>query len=87
MENEAGTVEERAETAVVGAGPIGLELGVALKQTGISTLHFDKGQIGQTITTFPKLMHFFSSPQRIAIAGVPIQTIDQSRCTREEYLA
>jgi len=57
VKNEAGAAEERAEAAIVGAGPIGIELAVALKRAGISTLHFDKGQMGQTITTFPKLMN------------------------------
>ena len=76
-----------ARVAVVGAGPIGLELAVALKQARIPFLHFDRGQIGRTVTAFPKLMQFFSSPARIAIAGVPIPNIAQGRCTREEYLA
>ncbi len=32
-------------------------------------------------------MRFFSSSERIQLADVPIQTTDQSKCTREEYLA
>jgi thioredoxin reductase (NADPH) len=32
-------------------------------------------------------MRFFSSPDRIAIAGVPIHTPGQAKCLREEYLA
>src|SRR6202008_5195355 len=29
---------------------------------------------------------FFSPPERIASAGVPLQTVDQTKATREEYL-
>jgi len=75
------------DVAIIGAGPIGIELAVALKQAGLDYLHLEAGQIGQTIYDFPPQMRFFSSPQRIAIAGVPIHTADQSRCRREEYLA
>lgn len=78
---------EPVDVAIVGAGPIGLELHIACKRAGLSVLHFDKGQIAQTISWFPPLMRFFSSNERIAIAGVPIQTADQSKCSREEYLA
>ena len=73
--------------AIVGAGPIGLELAIACKRAGIDYLQFDQGQIAETISWFPPLMRFFSSNERIALASVPIQTVDQSKCTREEYLA
>jgi thioredoxin reductase (NADPH) len=72
---------------VIGAGPIGLELAVALKQTGIDYIQLDKGQVAQMIYNFPPRTRFFSSSERIAIAGIPIQTVDQQKCPREEYLA
>src|ERR1700689_3154231 len=76
-----------AEVAIVGAGPIGIELAVALKRAGIDYLHFDAKQIGYTISWFAPQTRFFSSNERIAIAGVPLQTVDQSKATREEYLS
>jgi thioredoxin reductase (NADPH) len=75
------------DVAIVGAGPLGIELAVALKKAGISYVHFDSKQIGYTISWFPPQTRFFSSPERIAIAGVPLQTPDQMKATREEYLA
>ena len=39
---------ERVEVAIVGAGPIGLELAAALKAAGVDYLQFEAGQIGQT---------------------------------------
>lgn len=77
----------RTDVIVVGAGPIGLELAVALKRAGIDYLHFDAKQIGYTISWFPPQTTFFSSNERIAIAGVPLQTPDQDKSSREEYLA
>lgn len=75
------------DVAIIGAGPIGLELAIALKQAGIEHLVFDGGQIGETIFQWPPNTHFFSSPERIAIAGVPIPNTDQTKITGEAYLA
>jgi thioredoxin reductase (NADPH) len=77
----------RTDVAVIGAGPIGLELAVALKQGGFDYLQFDAKQIGYTISWFAPQTRFFSSNERIAIAGIPLQTVDQSKATREEYLS
>lgn len=77
----------RADVAIVGAGPIGLELAVALKQAGVDYLQFDAKQIGYTISWWPRDTHFFSTTERLAIAGVPIQNNHQQRITGEEYLA
>lgn len=81
-------VRETHETdvLVVGAGPIGIELAVALKRAGLPYAQLEAGQIGSTIAWFAPQTHFFSSPERIAIAGVPLLTLDQTKATREEYL-
>lgn len=72
---------------LVGAGPIGIELAVVLKQQGVDVLHVEAGALGQTITWYPRQARFFSSPERIAIAGVPLASPDQTKATREQYLA
>src|SRR5438552_4923422 len=77
---------ESTDVAVIGAGPIGLELAVALKRAGFDYLHFDAKQIGYTVSWFAPQTRFFSSNERIAIAGVPLQTPDGGKCTREQYL-
>lgn len=74
------------EVLIVGAGPIGIELAVRLRRERISYEQVDAGQIGSTISWYAPQTQFFSSPERIAIAGVPLQTLDQSKATREEYL-
>jgi len=72
---------------LVGAGPIGIELAVVLKHLGVDCLHLEAGAIAQTITWYPRQARFFSSPERIAIASVPLVSPDQSKTTREQYLA
>jgi thioredoxin reductase (NADPH) len=74
-------------TAIIGAGPIGLELAVALKRAGLDYIQFDAGQIGSTMQWYPQQMLFHSNSERLAIAGVPIQTPDQQKVNREEFLA
>jgi thioredoxin reductase (NADPH) len=75
------------DIAIIGAGPIGLELAVALKRAGVDYLHFDARQIGHTFTWWPRNTHFFSTSERLAIAGVPMQNNHQQRITGEDYLA
>jgi thioredoxin reductase (NADPH) len=76
-----------AHVAIVGAGPIGLELAVAVKKAGIDYIHFEARQIGHTISWWAPQTRFFSSNERIAIAGVPLITADGGKATREQYLA
>ena len=78
---------QTTKVILIGAGPIGLEMAVALKSSGIDYVHLEAKQVGHTISWFPRQARFFSSPERIAICGVPLMTTDQSKATREEYLA
>lgn len=73
--------------AIVGAGPIGIELAVGLRRAGVDYIHFDARQIGHSMTWWPRNTSFFSTTERLAIAGVPIQNNHQGRITGEEYLA
>lgn len=75
------------EIAIVGAGPIGIELAVCLSRAGVRYLHLDAGQVGHTLTWWPRNTSFFSTTERLALAGVPIPNGHQGRITGEEYLA
>src|SRR5437762_13943666 len=77
---------DQTDAAIIGGGPLGIELAIALKREGISYLHFESHQIGYTMSWWPHGTRWFSSNQRISIAGVPLQTNDQSKATREDYL-
>jgi thioredoxin reductase (NADPH) len=87
MKESAGHPIPSTEVAIVGAGPIGLELAAALKRAGVDYLHFEAHQIGHTFTWWPRNTYFFSTTERIEIAGIPIQNTLQQRTTGEEYLA
>ena len=54
----------------------GIELAVRLKKAGLAYAQVDAGQIGSTISWYAPGTHFFSSPERIALAGVPLQTLE-----------
>jgi thioredoxin reductase (NADPH) len=85
--NQRSDRAQHVDTIIIGAGPIGIELAVALKDAGINYLQFDSGQIGNTISWWPRNTHFFSTTERIEIAGVPLQNNQQARATGEEYLS
>jgi thioredoxin reductase (NADPH) len=87
MSGKESTDPTTFDVAIVGAGPIGLEMAAALKRAGVDYVLFEAGQIGHTFTWWPPSTRFFSSPERVAIAGIPVQTIDQEKLTREAYLA
>ncbi|MCO8122909.1 NAD(P)-binding domain-containing protein [Stieleria sp. TO1_6] len=75
-----------SQVAIVGAGPIGIELAVALKRANLTFQIFDAGSVGQTISWWAPQTRWFSSNERIAICGVPLTTLDQAKATREQYL-
>lgn len=77
----------RTEVVIVGAGPIGIQAAAVLKRVAVDYLHFEAGQVGQTLTRWPRETQFFSSPEWIALAGIPIQTRDQGMINVETYLA
>ncbi len=77
---------EQAEVAVIGAGPIGLETAVAFKRAGVAYLHLEAGAIGSTMGWWAPGTRYFSSPERVAIAGVPLVVQGEEKATREDYL-
>lgn len=79
-------MQPKTPVIIVGAGPIGLEVAARLKADGLNYIQLEAGQLGQTISWYPQQARFFSSAARIAIAGVPLLTPDQSKATKEEYL-
>lgn len=75
------------ETAVIGAGPIGIELAIALQRLNHDTILFEATQVGDAFMRWPKETRFFSSSEHLALAGVPVQTISQLAPTGDDYLA
>lgn len=77
---------DEAEILLIGAGPIGLEMAAALKVNGFDYRHLEAGNIASTIHWYAPGTLIFSSPERLAIAGVPFSIFPQTRATREDYL-
>jgi len=76
---------DEAPVAIVGAGPCGLAAAVALKEAGVPALVFDKSCIVSAIANYPTNLTFFSTPEKLAIGGVPFACAGQ-RPTRREGL-
>jgi len=77
---------QHTDIAIIGAGPIGIELAAAIKNARLEYIHLEAGQVGSTMQWWAPGTKYFSSPERIAIAGVPLIIPDQEKATREHYL-
>jgi len=76
----------QCDVLLVGAGPIGIECAIALKEAAVDFYHVERGSLAATIEWYAPGTTFFSSSDRIALAGVPLYTANQAKATREEYL-
>lgn len=56
---------------IIGAGPIGLATGIALKERDIPFRIIERGCLVNSIFNYPKDMTFFSTSERLEIGGVP----------------
>ena len=71
---------------VIGAGPCGLAAAVAIQQLGVPVLVFDRGCVASSIASYPVYMTFFSTADKISIAGLPFP-LATDKPTRREALA
>lgn len=75
-----------APVVIVGAGPCGLAAAAALKQAGIPALVFDAGCVVSSIVGYPTYINFFSTAERISVAGLPFP-LAAEKPTRRDALA
>ena len=83
---ESESVSEPLDVAIVGAGPCGLAVAIALQERGSSYAMVDRGCITESLTHYPSYMTFFSTAERLEIGGVPF-TIPEPKPTRRDALA
>jgi thioredoxin reductase (NADPH) len=71
---------------IVGAGPCGLAAAAAIAHRGWPHLVLERGQLVDSIARYPTDLVFFSTADRIAIAGVPFP-LAAPKPTRRDALA
>ncbi len=74
------------DLAVVGAGPTGIGLGAEARRAGLSTLLIDRGPLVASLIDFPAEMIFFTTRERLEIAGVPF-AIPEDKPNRRQAVA
>ncbi|MBW7455510.1 YpdA family putative bacillithiol disulfide reductase [Paenibacillus sepulcri] len=73
------------EAIIIGGGPCGLSVGMALQEQGIDYLILEKRAIVNTILSFPANMRFYSTSDRLEIGNVPFLS-EEERPTRHEVM-
>jgi thioredoxin reductase (NADPH) len=83
---EEGSVSDILDLLVVGAGPTAIAIGAAARQAGLDVLLVERGPLTSAIQQYPLFMEFFTTRDRLEIAGVPF-TIAEDKPTRRQALA
>lgn len=75
------------DIAVIGAGPAGLAAACACQDHNLSYVLLDRRGLAQSFTEYPDTLRFFSPPDEMEIAGVPLPVAGGEKPTRQQYLA
>src|ERR1700758_4136005 len=59
---------------IIGGGPIGIACGLAAQQAGLSYQIVEKGCLVNSLYNYPSTMTFFSTSEKLEIAGIPFVT-------------
>lgn len=78
--------EEAVGAVIIGAGPCGLAASVALQLAGVSNLIIERDCLVSGIVSYPTEMTFFSTAEKLAIAGVPF-SVSSAKPSRRDALA
>jgi bacillithiol disulfide reductase len=70
---------------VVGAGPTGIAIGAEARQAGMSALLVDRGPVTAAIQRYPTYVEFFTTRDRLEIAGIPFG-IPEAKPSRRQAL-
>ncbi|HEX5759855.1 MAG TPA: YpdA family putative bacillithiol disulfide reductase [Thermoanaerobaculia bacterium] len=80
------TTNPLLDLLVIGAGPTGIAIGAEARQAGLDVLLVDRGPLTAAIQAYPTFLEFFTTRDRLEIAGVPF-TIPEAKPTRRDALA
>lgn len=73
------------DVLIVGGGPIGLACGVEAQKANLDYVILEKGALTNSIFNYPINMTFFSTSDRLEMAGIPFMSIG-NKPTRTEAL-
>jgi thioredoxin reductase (NADPH) len=80
------SLDSDADVVVVGAGPCGLAAAIAIERAGWRALIIDASCVVSSIAGYPTYLTFFSTAERIEIAGMPF-VVATEKPTRRDALA
>ena len=70
---------------IIGGGPIGLACGIEAKKAGLKYVILEKGALTNSIYNYPINMTFFSTSDKLEMAGIPFMSVG-NKPTRTEAL-
>jgi thioredoxin reductase (NADPH) len=70
---------------VVGAGPTGIAIGAEARAAGLDVVLVDRGPLTASIQAYPTFLEFFTTRDRLEIAGVPF-AIPEDKPSRRQAL-
>lgn len=82
--NRYGT-DKLLDIVCVGAGPAALGVLHAAKVAGLDAVAIDKGPVCSALCSHPTYMRWFSTADKLELAGFPLVTMEKNP-TRQEYL-
>ena len=82
--NRYGT-DTLLDIVCVGAGPAALGVLHAAKEAGLDAIAIDKGPVCSALCSHPTYMRWFSTTDKLELAGFPLVTTEKNP-TRQEYL-
>jgi thioredoxin reductase (NADPH) len=78
-------LDKTLDIVCVGAGPAALGVLHAAKEAGLDAIAIDKGPVCSALCSHPTYMRWFSTTDKLELAGFPLVTSEKNP-TRQEYL-
>lgn len=78
-------MEKMYDLIIIGGGPIGLACGIEAQKANLNYLILEKGALTNSIYNYPVNMTFFSTSDRLEMAGIPFMSVG-AKPTRTEAL-
>lgn len=79
-------MSEIVDLLILGAGPTGIAVGAEARRAGLEPLLVDRGPLVAALVDYPSEMLFFTTRDRLEIAGVPF-TIPDEKPNRRQAIA